>query len=35
MRAVRQHNLAWFGPYIFGDPKPELTAPPMPEKEKK
>jgi len=34
-RAVMQHNLAWFGHYIFGDPKPELTAPPLPEKEKK
>lgn len=27
MRAVMQHNLAWFGHYIFGDPKPDLTAP--------
>jgi dipeptidyl aminopeptidase/acylaminoacyl peptidase len=26
-RAVMQHNLAWFGHYIFGDPKPDLTAP--------
>jgi dipeptidyl aminopeptidase/acylaminoacyl peptidase len=32
MRAVMQHNLAWFGHYIFGDPKPDLTAPPLPEK---
>lgn len=24
MRAVMRHNLAWFGHYIFGDPKPEL-----------
>jgi dipeptidyl aminopeptidase/acylaminoacyl peptidase len=32
MRAVMQHNLAWFGHYIFGDPKPDLTAPPVPQK---
>jgi dipeptidyl aminopeptidase/acylaminoacyl peptidase len=32
MRAVMQHNLAWFGHYIFGDPKPGLTALPLPEK---
>jgi dipeptidyl aminopeptidase/acylaminoacyl peptidase len=32
MRAVMEHNLMWFGHYIFGDPKPELTAPPLPEK---
>jgi dipeptidyl aminopeptidase/acylaminoacyl peptidase len=32
MRAVMQHNLAWFGHYIFGDPKLDLTALPMPEK---
>jgi dipeptidyl aminopeptidase/acylaminoacyl peptidase len=25
MRAVMSHNLAWFGHYIFGDPKPDLT----------
>jgi dipeptidyl aminopeptidase/acylaminoacyl peptidase len=25
MRAVMAHNLAWFGHYIFGDPKPDLT----------
>jgi len=31
-RAVMEHNLAWFGHYIFGDPKPDLTAPPLPEK---
>ncbi|HMA55061.1 MAG TPA: S9 family peptidase, partial [Acidobacteriota bacterium] len=30
MRAVMQHNLAWFGHYIFGDPKPDLAAPPVP-----
>jgi dipeptidyl aminopeptidase/acylaminoacyl peptidase len=32
MRAVMQHNLAWFNHYIFGDPKPDLTAPAVPEK---
>jgi dipeptidyl aminopeptidase/acylaminoacyl peptidase len=32
MRAVMQHNLAWFGHYIFGDPKPDLSAPPVPAK---
>jgi dipeptidyl aminopeptidase/acylaminoacyl peptidase len=30
-RAVMEHNLAWFGHYIFGDPKPELGAPPRPQ----
>jgi len=33
MRAVMEHNLAWFGHYIFGDPKPDLAAPPVPKKE--
>jgi len=32
MRAVMEHNLAWFGHYIFGDPKPDLTVLPLPEK---
>jgi dipeptidyl aminopeptidase/acylaminoacyl peptidase len=32
MRAVMEHNLAWFNHYIFGDPRPELAAPPIPEK---
>jgi dipeptidyl aminopeptidase/acylaminoacyl peptidase len=32
MRAVMQHNLAWFGHYIFGDPAPDLAALPLPEK---
>ncbi|HEY6547657.1 MAG TPA: S9 family peptidase [Vicinamibacteria bacterium] len=27
MRAVMQHNLAWFGHYLWGDAKPDLTAP--------
>jgi len=38
MRAVMQHNLAWFNHYLFGDPKPDLSAPPIPpaaDKEKK
>ena len=35
MRAVMHHNLNWFGHYIFGDPKPALSAPPLPAKEKK
>jgi dipeptidyl aminopeptidase/acylaminoacyl peptidase len=35
MRAVMEHNLAWFNHYLFGDPKPELSAPPLPKKEEK
>jgi dipeptidyl aminopeptidase/acylaminoacyl peptidase len=35
MRAVMEHNLAWFGHYIFGDPKPDLAAPPIPAKAEK
>ncbi len=35
MRAVMEHNLAWFGHYIFGDAKPDLTATPLPEKQEK
>ena len=27
MRAVMNHNLAWFGHYIFGDPNPDMTLP--------
>jgi dipeptidyl aminopeptidase/acylaminoacyl peptidase len=34
-RAVTEHNLAWFNHYIFGDSKPDLTAPPIPESAKK
>jgi dipeptidyl aminopeptidase/acylaminoacyl peptidase len=34
-RAVTEHNLAWFNHYIFGDPKPDLTAPPISEGAKK
>jgi dipeptidyl aminopeptidase/acylaminoacyl peptidase len=35
MRAVMEHNLAWFNHYIFGDPKPDLAAPPIPERAEK
>jgi dipeptidyl aminopeptidase/acylaminoacyl peptidase len=35
MRAVMEHNLAWFGHYIFGDAKPDLSAPPLPKKDSK
>lgn len=35
MRAVMQHNLAWFGHYIFGDPRPDLAAPAVAEKDGK
>ena len=34
MRAVMQHNLAWFNHYLWGDPKPDLTAPDVPKKKK-
>jgi dipeptidyl aminopeptidase/acylaminoacyl peptidase len=33
VRAAAVHNLAWFGHYIFGDPEPDLTAPPVPEEQ--
>jgi len=33
MRAVMQHNLAWFNHYIWGDPLPDFTAPELPKKE--
>jgi len=32
VRGAAEHNLAWFNHYIFGDPKPDLSAPPLPEK---
>ena len=35
MRAVMQHNLAWFNHYIWGDPLPDFTAPALPKKETK
>ncbi len=31
-RAVMQHNLSWFGHYIWGDPLPDFTAPELPKK---
>ncbi len=30
MRAVMQHNLAWFNHYIFGDPLPDFAKPDVP-----
>ncbi len=30
--AAMQHNLAWFNHYLFGDPKPDLVAPPVPQR---
>ena len=35
MRAVMQHNLAWFNHYIWGDPLPDFTAPELPKKEER
>ena len=35
MRAVMQHNLSWFNHYIWGDPMPDFTAPPVPDKKTK
>ena len=35
MRAVMEHNLLWFNHYIFGDPRPDLSAPPVPNKTEK
>jgi dipeptidyl aminopeptidase/acylaminoacyl peptidase len=29
-RAVMQHNLAWFNHYLWGDAKPDLSAPELP-----
>ena len=33
-RAVMQHNLAWFNHYLWGDAKPDLSAPQLPAKAK-
>jgi dipeptidyl aminopeptidase/acylaminoacyl peptidase len=33
MRAVMQHNLAWFNHYIFGEAKPDFAKPELPKKE--
>jgi dipeptidyl aminopeptidase/acylaminoacyl peptidase len=35
MRAVMQHNLAWFNHYIFGDPLPDFAKPELPKKDEK
>jgi hypothetical protein len=34
MRAVMQHNLAWFNHYVFGDPLPDFASPEVPKREK-
>jgi len=34
MRAVMQHNLAWFNHFIWGDTLPDFTNPDLPKKEK-
>jgi len=34
MRAVMQHNLAWFNHFIWGDSLPDFTNPELPKKEK-
>ena len=33
MRAVMEHNLAWFNHYIFGDPLPDFADPALPKKD--
>jgi dipeptidyl aminopeptidase/acylaminoacyl peptidase len=33
-RAVAEHNLAWFGHYLWGDPRPDLAGLKTPEKPK-
>jgi hypothetical protein len=33
MRAVMQHNLAWFNHYIWNDPLPDFANPTVPKKE--
>jgi len=30
-----EHNLAWFNRHIFGDPKPDLSAPVVPASQEK
>jgi dipeptidyl aminopeptidase/acylaminoacyl peptidase len=35
MRAVMNHNLAWFNHYIWNDPDPDFTNPELPKKENK
>ena len=34
MRAVMQHNLAWFNHYLWNDPLSDFTSPELPKKEK-
>ncbi len=34
MRAVMQHNLAWFNHYLWGDPRPDFAAPDVPKKKR-
>jgi dipeptidyl aminopeptidase/acylaminoacyl peptidase len=35
MRAVMQHNLAWFNHYIFGEPLSDFATPDLPKKDEK
>ncbi len=35
MRAVMQHNLAWFNHYLWGDPLPDFVKPEVPKQEGK
>ncbi len=35
MRAVMNHNLAWFNHYLWGDPLPDFASPTLPKKESK
>lgn len=35
MRAVMQHNLAWFNHYIFGEPLPDFSKPDVPKPDPK
>jgi len=35
MRAVMQHNLAWFNHYIFGEPLHDFAKPQLPKKDDK
>ena len=34
VRAVLQHNLAWFNHFIWNDPLPDFANPDVPKKEK-
>jgi hypothetical protein len=33
VRAVMEHNLAWFNHYLWGDTLPDFTAPEVPKSE--